>query len=510
MTETNREGYFEFTRDDVWLLFHNYAFDFTVWELWGPLLFGGRLVVPDDAINKDVDAITALCQDEQVSVLNATPSFFEAVCPFLMADVTDSADTYSRRNYLEGHLRYIIFGGEALKPSHLSLWWQKGGAQLQTKLVNMYGITETCVHVTFKVVDPPKASTESAATSPSKNTAGTSVITIGKPIQDMAIYILDNNLKPVPIGVPGEIYVAGAGLAVGYLNRPELSNEKFISNPFVTPEQAQRNQTRMYKTGDRGRWVPSPNGCDIEHMGRNDFQVKIRGFRIELSEIESHLKDMETCVIEQAVVIDTKAAGPTRASNRNHVFLAAYVVVGAGATFSQSDAVQHLSQRVPKYMIPSTFNVIDHVPLTFNGKLDRRALPIPNRSDALEQQTQSYLAPRNNEEKEMCELWEKVLGIDSTSESRVGINDNFFQLGGHSLQAAQLVALCKGQITVKDLHTCSNLAELVATASQVLAHSIKPRQSDQQLNPAPLSAFQMRLFVVDRMGDMESSGYHIP
>ena len=136
MTETNRDGFYNFSNKDVWLLFHNYAFDFTVWELWGPLLFGGRLVVPDDSINKDVDAITALCQKECVSVLNATPSFFEAICPFLMLNDT-------RMEYLEQHLRYIIFGGEALKPNHLSHWWSKGGATLPTKLVNMYGITET-------------------------------------------------------------------------------------------------------------------------------------------------------------------------------------------------------------------------------------------------------------------------------------------------------------------------------------------------------------------------------
>ena len=382
-----------------------------------------------------------------------------------------------------------------------------------TKIPSLSFVVHVSVHVTFKIVDPPPSSSTTAA-------SADTVITIGKPISDMTLYILDENKNPVPIGVPGELYVGGAGLAIGYLNRPELTQEKFVPNPFVTDVQKERNQLLMYKTGDKGRWCI--NGYDIEHMGRTDFQVKIRGFRIELSEIESHLKAMD-CV-EQAVVIDTKD------KNTGDLFLAAYIVVAANATFSQTDAIQYLSNQVPKYMIPSTFNIIDVVPLTFNGKLDRRALPTPTRSSSSgeeggggdKQQSLSYVAPRNDDEQQMCLLWERVLGItsdddgddDTKNNRRVGINDNFFQLGGHSLQAAQLVALSNGRITVKQLHTCSTLAELVATTSEhdesALTHSITPRIGAAQLSPAPLSAAQKRLFVVDRMGEIESSMYHIP
>ncbi|NHB98849.1 non-ribosomal peptide synthetase, partial [Photorhabdus stackebrandtii] len=247
------QGYFQFNRNDVWTLFHSFAFDFSVWELWGALAYGGRLVIVPAACARSPQAFYALLCHERVTVLNQTPSAFRQLIP--VQDDTAHA------------LRCIIFGGEALELPSLAPWITNNPVR-QTRLVNMYGITEITVHATCQEL------TEEVIT-------GGRGSLIGQPLPDLRAYLLDSHSQPVPIGVTGELYIGGAGVARGYLNRPALTAERFIPDPFSTGPAA-----RLYKTGDLGRWLSDGR---IEYLGRNDFQVKLRGFRIELGEIEARL-----------------------------------------------------------------------------------------------------------------------------------------------------------------------------------------------------------------------------
>ncbi|WP_131733081.1 amino acid adenylation domain-containing protein, partial [Actinomadura formosensis] len=242
------EQWFGFGPDDVWTLFHSYAFDFTVWELWGSLLYGGRLVVVPYLTSRSPQEFLALLEKEKVTVLNQTPSAFYQ----LMAADGEHPGT-------DLALRYIVFGGEALDLGRLEDWYSRHREDAPT-LVNMYGITETTVHVSYLALDRAYAAT-----------APGSVIGVGIP--DLRVYVLDDRLQPVPPGVVGELYVAGAGLARGYLNRPGLSAERFVADPHGGPG------TRMYRTGDVGRWLADGR---LEYLGRADQQVQLRGFRIEL------------------------------------------------------------------------------------------------------------------------------------------------------------------------------------------------------------------------------------
>ncbi len=258
------DQWFHFDERDVWTLFHTCAFDFSVWELWGSLLYGGRLVVVPFMVTRSPKVFHDLLCRERVTILNQTPSAFRQL---IWAE--ESLDTTR-----ELDLRSIIFGGEALELNSLKPWYERhGDGTGHSQLVNMYGITETTVHVTYRPLAAPDLDMASGSV-------------IGGPIPDLQVYILDEYLHPVPIGVPGEIYVGGAGLSRGYLNRPELTAERFIPNPFLAPGEGEREETRLYKSGDLGRYLPDG---DIEYLGRADHQVKIRGFRIELGEIEAVL-----------------------------------------------------------------------------------------------------------------------------------------------------------------------------------------------------------------------------
>jgi amino acid adenylation domain-containing protein len=267
---TATEQWFHFNHQDVWTLFHSYAFDFSVWEIWGALIYGGRLVIVPYWISRSPDAFYDLLSQEQVTVLNQTPSAFRQLM-YAEAQANENAKPLS--------LRLVIFGGEALEIQSLKPWFDRHGDQVP-QLVNMYGITETTVHVTYRPLT--KADLEHTKS------------LVGRHIPDLQVYLLDQNRQLVPIGVPGEIYVGGAGVARGYLNRPQLTEERFINHCFAN------TSTRVYKTGDLGRYLP--NG-DIEYLGRIDHQVKIRGFRIELGEIEASLKQHES--VEDALVIST-------------------------------------------------------------------------------------------------------------------------------------------------------------------------------------------------------------
>ncbi|QWU15602.1 amino acid adenylation domain-containing protein [Paenibacillus sophorae] len=380
--------WYGFNADDVWTLFHSIAFDFSVWEIWGALLHGGTLVVVNPFVARSPYDFRELLRKEKVTVLNQTPSAFVQL---IQADMTQSATN-------DLAIRYVIFGGEALNFTSLQPWFDRHGFE-KPQLVNMYGITETTVHVTYKPI------TEVDFTQGS-------VSNIGVPIPDLQVYLLDRFGKFSPVGAVGELYVGGPGLAQGYLNRPELTADRFIENR-IEPDKS----GRLYKTGDIGRWTLTG---EIEYLGRSDQQVKIRGFRMELGEIESRLRKLEG--IDDVAVV-------ARNNQGDEAELVAYLV--SKAELSVSEIKAQLQQNLPDYMMPSAFVMMKALPLTTNGKLDRKALPAPGEFDR--RSSSRFIQPESEIQELMVQAWREVLGIQ-----KVGIEDNFYELGGHSLKLVDL------------------------------------------------------------------------
>lgn len=381
---------FHFDGADVWTLFHSFAFDFSVWELWGALIYGGRLVLVSYDTSRSPDAFYALLCRESVTVLNQTPSAFRQ----LLAAQTRNPEPHA--------LRCIVFGGEALEFHSLAPWLERNGLE-HTQLINMYGITEITVHATYYRI--LRSDIESQRGS-----------LIGRPLPDLSFYILDAQMQPVPLGVTGEIYIGGAGVARGYLNRPELSAERFISDPFsMNIESADR----LYRTGDLGRRLPDGN---VEYIGRNDFQVKIRGFRIELGEIEEQLAACHG--VRDAVVI-------AREDSPGDKRLVAYLIAQDGSELSAAELRAQLATVLADYMLPSAFVTLTAFPLTANGKLDRHALPAPDARSVI---SRHYEAPQGAVENAVADVWRELLRVD-----QVGRHDNFFELGGHSLILVGLI-----------------------------------------------------------------------
>ncbi|TCK33796.1 amino acid adenylation domain-containing protein [Paraburkholderia sp. BL8N3] len=409
-------GSFGFGRDDVWTLFHSFAFDFAVWEIWGALTHGARLVVVPHAVSRSPEDFHALLCREQVTVLNQTPSAFRQ----LIAAQGASA--------LSHGLRHVIFGGEALDVAMLGPW-NSDVRNRHTRLVNMYGITETTVHVTFMAL----------------NDGGATPLCIGRPLADLSAYVLDRHRNPVPIGVTGELWIGGAGVTRGYLNRPELTSERFVADPFSGKPGA-----RLYRTGDLARYLPDGQ---LEYLGRNDEQVKVRGFRIELGEIEARLALHEG--VRHAVVL----AREDVAGNRP---LVAYYTVRDGLPDGSAapDAEQlraHASAQLPDYMVPSAYVRLDTLPLTPNGKLDRRALPAPD-PDAYAAGV--YEAPQGEKEIVLAAIWSELLQVE-----RVGRDDNFFALGGHSLLAINVIEQMREAGLHTDVRALFNAQTLAALAA---------------------------------------------
>ncbi len=379
------DAWFSFDERDVWTMFHSPAFDFSVWEIWGALLHGGRLVVVPFLTSRSPEAFRKLLADEHVTVLNQTPSAFRQLIHADEIAIDELA------------LRLVIFGGEALEMASLKPWFDRHGDS-QPQLVNMYGITETTVHVTYRPLT-------------ARDTAAGSVI--GIPIPDLSVRVLDANMEPVPIGVAGEMYIGGAGVARGYLRRPTLTAERFIDDPF-------RPGARLYKTGDLARWLP---GRDLEYLGRIDQQVKIRGFRVELGEIQSVLA-AHPGVREAAVIAASDADGGKR-------LLAYFVPIGEAP--STCALRTHMKTRLPDYMIPAAFIPLATLPLNSNGKLDHHALPAPAEVPVPEPTAEA--APQTELEREIAAFWAEVLGHNG-----IGLHDDFFAIGGHSLLAIRLLS----------------------------------------------------------------------
>ncbi len=381
---------FDFGRDDAWTLFHSYAFDFAVWEMWGALLSGGRVVVVDYATSRSPQAMVDLVARERITVLSQTPSAFYGFA--------DAERSYRESGCPAGDLalRYVVFGGEELDTSRLAGWFA-GHAPGSPRLVNMYGITETTVHVTSADID------------------GTRAAGIGSPLPGLRVYVLDSRLQPVPIGVAGEIYVAGGQLARGYLGAPALSAARFVANPF-DPTGA-----RLYRTGDLGRWQKSTSGLELSYAGRADAQVQLRGYRIEPGEVEAALL-RHPCVTRAAVAVHRHERGVDQ--------LIGYVVGIDGQPVEPGEVREVAAQVLTGYMVPSVVMVVPDLPLTVNGKLDRKALPAPD----FEVSADAFVAPRTRTEKLISEVYSKVLGV-----GRVGLSDGFFDLGGNSLLATMVV-----------------------------------------------------------------------
>ncbi|TQH53867.1 amino acid adenylation domain-containing protein [Pseudomonas aeruginosa] len=458
------EAWFGFDERDVWTLFHSYAFDFSVWEIFGALLYGGRLVIVPQWVSRSPEDFYRLLCREGVTVLNQTPSAFKQ----LMA-VACSADMATQ----QPALRYVIFGGEALDLQSLRPWFQRFGDR-QPQLVNMYGITETTVHVTYRPVS--EADLEGSLVSP-----------IGGTIPDLSWYILDRDLNQVPRGAVGELYIGSAGLARGYLRRPGLSATRFVPNPF--PGGAGE---RLYRTGDLARFQADGN---IEYIGRIDHQVKVRGFRIELGEIEAALAGLAG--VRDAVVLAHDGVGGTQ--------LAGYVVADSAedAERLRESLRESLKRHLPDYMVPAHLMLLERMPLTVNGKLDRQALPQPDAS--LSQQ--AYRAPGSELEQRIAAIWSEILGVE-----RVGLDDNFFELGGHSLLATRVISRVRQEQQLDaSLKTLFERPVLEAFAQGLErttdAVSTIPLADRQQ--PLALSFAQERQWFLWQL-EPESTAYHIP
>ncbi|MBW4619918.1 MAG: amino acid adenylation domain-containing protein [Cyanosarcina radialis HA8281-LM2] len=402
------------------------CFDLSVFELFVPLSSGGRVVLVENVL-----ALPNLPPERELTLINTVPS---AIAELLEAKgIPDS-------------VRTINLAGEALPKKLVRQLYEQTNAQ---QVFNLYGPSEDTTYSTFTLVKPEDA-----------------VVSIGHPIANTQVYILDRNLKPVPVGVRGELYISGEGLARGYLNQPHLTSQKFISNPF-----SRDSNSRLYQTGDLARYLP--NG-EIEYLGRLDHQVKIRGFRIELGEIETVLSQHPQ--IRSAVAI-------AQLDDANRQRLVAYVVPqlagdkgdkgdmkatlsslpSSPSSPSSAQLRSYLKQRLPEYMVPSTFVMLDSLPLTANGKIDRRALHLSDWS-RLNLET-AFVEARNPLEASLVEIWTEVLEID-----RVGIYDNFFELGGHSLLSVQIVSRIRDtfgiELSLRSLFEANTIADLAAIIAQ--------------------------------------------
>ncbi|MFF8807518.1 amino acid adenylation domain-containing protein [Streptomyces omiyaensis] len=449
--------HFGFGPDTAWTLFHSYAFDWTVWELWGPLLHGARLVVVPHLTSRSPDEFAGLLDDESITHLCLTPSALRQLEPALR-----------RRPRALPALRWIMLGGEALDPAVVQRWHDLDPLP-PARLCNLYGITETTVHVTIHDV--------------AEGGTGFSRSLVGEPMAHLTALVLDDWLRPAPPGVPGELYIGGGSLAHGYWGRPGLTAGRFVADPYGPPG------ARLYRTGDVARRLPDGG---LEYVGRADFQVKLRGFRIELGEIENVIAahpGVDACVV---TVHDDR--------------LAAYVTGDAPAPQDLRDLA---ARSLPAYMVPATVTVLDALPLTVNGKVDRAALPDPDRVAAAP--AGRHAEPRTPEEELFAAVWTDVLGV-----AGIGVHDDFFHLGGDSIRAVQLAGVLRDrgwEVTLKDVFDAPTVAGLLPLARPVAADPAADRpfallddEDRADLPPGVVDAYPMVSMQLSMVFHMEVAG----
>jgi amino acid adenylation domain-containing protein/thioester reductase-like protein len=384
---------FELEETDRVLQFASVGFDVVVEELFPTWITGATVVLLENNQLISCSEFQQVIGKEQLTVFELPTAYWHQWVLELASNQEQVADC----------VRLVIVGGERISGERFKQW-----QQLSTPLIHVYGLTETTVTSTLHKFNRATEELEAGRELP-----------IGKPIGNTEIYLLDNQLQPVPVGVSGEIYIGGAGIARGYLNLPELTADRFIPNPFST-----KSTSRLYKTGDKGRYLE--NG-EIEYIGRIDHQVKLRGFRIELGEIEAALN--QNLVVANSVVI-------VREDLPGNQQLVAYLTAKAEQKIEIAQLRSYLAEKLPGYMIPSAFVELEALPLTPNGKIDRKALPVPDSSQLVVDT--EYVAPTTSLEKMLVGIWQEILGI-----KQAGINDNFFELGGHSLLLTQLIGKLK-------------------------------------------------------------------
>ncbi|MDK2594355.1 non-ribosomal peptide synthetase [Pseudoalteromonas obscura] len=406
---------FEFSEQDVWSCFHSTAFDFSVWELWGALLYGAKTVMVSYEDSRSPQQFAKLLTTHGVTVLSQTASAFYQL------------SEYVREHNSPHQLRYVVFGGEYLNFTKLLPWMDRYGSEAP-QLINMYGITETTVHVTYQKIE--RAHCEQG------------ISLIGKPLQDLTCYVVDENGNCQPPGVPGELWVGGQGVTNGYLNRPELNTEKFIADPFSAEPNAV-----IYRSGDLVRWL---DDLSLQYLGRIDEQVKIRGFRIELGEIEASLNShpqVKSCAV--------LAKSKEQSGHELVVYFTLTDELGSGdqqALFRELHG--YLQVKLPKHMVPAAYVMLDDLPMTVNGKLNRSLLL----SMPVSYISEEYQAPETPIQRQLCAVFEQTLECE-----KVGIQDNFFNLGGDSIRAISLVANAANiglQFSVKDVFNYQSVASL--------------------------------------------------
>jgi len=429
-----------------------FSFDVSVWEFFWPLQNGATLVVADPGGHKDSTYLSQLIETQGITTMHFVPS--------MLASFLQDSNTGNCKS-----LRRVICSGEALSTDLQNRFY----AQLDAELHNLYGPTEAAIDVTYWACDRDD---------------NQAIVPIGRPVANTQIYIVDSQDQPTPVGVPGELLIGGAQVARGYVNREELTSERFVTDPFSNDASA-----RVYRTGDLARF--RADGV-IEFLGRIDFQVKLRGFRIELGEIEAELQNCDG-VDQSAVLLREDAPGDQR--------LVAYVV----GNCDPEELRRSLLASLPDYMVPAAFITIDELPVTPNGKLDRNALPAPDWSASI---ATEYSSPRTPVEEALVEIWQDLLGID-----QIGVHHDFFQLGGHSLIATRLVARIREtlnrELPLKALFDAPTVAQLAELIDSSEASKRLPLTARTRRDTAPLSASQQRLWILDQM-EPGNPVYNIP
>ena len=468
------QEHFGFDEHDVWTMFHSYAFDFSVFEMWGPLLFGGELVIVDQPTTRDPVRFAQLLRQFSVTVVSQTPSAFYQLASAVRGDAATP---------LASSVKFVVFGGEALDFAQIGRWYANRSNDAERdeatvpgpQLVNMYGITETTVHTTVRFLDADFV----------EHAHGSDV---GGGLPGLRVHLLDDRLRGVPDGVPGEIYVSGGQVTRGYLEQPGLTATRFVADPFSG------DGSRMYRSGDLGIYRDGA----LEYLGRSDTQIQLRGFRIELGEVETALLGA-TGVEAAAADVRPNAAGTE--------LLVGYVVPSgeahAAGDVDVAEVRRTVGDRVPGYMVPDIVMIVDRLPLTVNGKLDRKALP-----DPVVDATVEYVAPETDVEQALAEIVCEALGLN-----RISVVESVFDVGANSLSAARIVGrTCEElgiDLNLRDLFDAPSIRELAARVGDLDAALPPVSAGGVRPEHIPLSFAQSRIWFINRFSD-GTDGYIIP